>query len=50
MPLFGRNYLKRSRPTVKLTLATNVVSGWNQIDAVQLVGPISDATRHVIDI
>ena len=25
---------------VKLTLATNVVSGWNQIDAVQLVGSI----------
>jgi hypothetical protein len=23
---------------VKLTLATNVVGGWNQIDAVQLVG------------
>jgi len=25
---------------VKLTLATNVVGGWNQIDAVQLVGSI----------
>ena len=24
--------------TVKITLATNSVSGWNEIDAVQLVG------------
>jgi hypothetical protein len=23
---------------VKVTLATNIVSGWNQIDALQLVG------------
>jgi hypothetical protein len=33
---FPKTTFKTNR--VKLTLATNVVSGWNQIDAVQLVG------------
>jgi hypothetical protein len=33
---FAKTTFKTSR--VKLTLATNVVGGWNQIDAVQLVG------------
>jgi hypothetical protein len=33
---FPKTAFKTNR--VKLTLATNVVSGWNQIDAVQLVG------------
>jgi hypothetical protein len=33
---FSKTAFKTNR--VKLTLATNVVSGWNQIDAVQLVG------------
>ena len=33
---FPKTMFKTNR--VKLTLATNVVSGWNQIDAVQLVG------------
>jgi hypothetical protein len=33
---FQKTTFKTNR--VKLTLATNVVSGWNQIDAVQLVG------------
>jgi hypothetical protein len=33
---FPKTTFKTNR--VKLTLATNVISGWNQIDAVQLVG------------
>jgi hypothetical protein len=33
---FPKTAFKTNR--VKLTLATNIVSGWNQIDAVQLVG------------
>lgn len=33
---FPKTAFKATR--VKLTLATNIVSGWNQIDAVQLVG------------
>jgi len=33
---FSKTAFKTNR--VKLTLATNVVAGWNQIDAVQLVG------------
>ena len=44
-PTTGLNYLMVNFPKtdfktgrVKLTLATNVVPGWNEIDAVQLVG------------
>lgn len=33
---FPKTAFKTNR--VKITLATNIVSGWNQIDAVQLVG------------
>lgn len=33
---FPKTAFKTNR--VKLTLATNIVSGWNQIDAVQLIG------------
>lgn len=33
---FGKTTYKTNR--VKLTLATNVVPGWNEVDAVQLVG------------
>jgi hypothetical protein len=44
-PTTGLNYLMVKFPKtaykadrVKITLATNVVQGWNEIDAVQLVG------------
>ena len=33
---FDKTAYKTKR--VKITLATNVVSGWNEIDAVQLIG------------
>jgi len=36
MVKFPKTTFKTDR--VKVTLATNVVSGWNEIDAVQLVG------------
>jgi hypothetical protein len=44
-PTTGLNYLiLRLKPTdyltnrVKVTLATNIIPGWDEIDAVQLVG------------
>jgi hypothetical protein len=36
MVKFPKTTLKTDR--VKVTLATNIVPGWNEIDAVQLVG------------